>query len=74
MKINRYKIVSDLCFKTSIHTLFPETSLTLDEFATLLTHDNLPKMALNDLKLPSKDPLVCKIKFQLGSLFYNFLI
>ena len=31
--------------------------------ATLLTHDDLPKMALNDLKLPSKDPLVYKIKF-----------
>ena len=31
--------------------------------ATLLTHDDQPKMALNDLKLPFKDPLVCKIKF-----------
>ena len=31
--------------------------------ATLLTHDDLPKMALNDLKLPFKGPLVCKIKF-----------
>ena len=50
------------------HSIFLTYSLTL------LTHDNLPKMASNDLKLPSKDLPECKIKFQLGSLFYSFLI